>query len=97
MPNQSLTQVYEEIEKNEPINIRIVSQKVKREQIKEEDVDTIENPYQKAISNINIKDESKVDQMINWSIFSDMLRYVDSSINDTTKLTIKPLEKNKHR
>ena len=35
--------------------------------------------------------------MINWSIFSDKLRYVDSSINDTSKLTIRPLEKNKHR
>ena len=65
--------------------------------MKEEDVDTIENPYQKAITNINIKDESKVDQMINWSIFSDKLRYVDSSINDTSRLTIRPLEENKHR
>ena len=97
------TQVYEEIEKNEPINIQIISQgtenvkKVSKEQIKEEDIDTIENPYQKAITNINIKDENKVDQMINWSIFSDKLRYVDSSINETSKLTIRPLEENKHR
>ena len=97
------TQIYEEIEKNEPINIQIVSQrtenkkKVRQEQIKEEDIDMIENPYQKAITNINIKDENKVDQMINWSIFSDKLRYVDSSINDTPKLTIRPLEENKHR
>ena len=43
------TQVYQEIEKNEPINIQIVSQKGKQEQKKEEDVDLIENPYQKAI------------------------------------------------
>ena len=92
------TQIYEEIEKNEPINIQIVNQgtenkkKVRQEQIKEEDIDTIENPYQKAITNINIKDENKVDQMINWSIFSDKLRYVDSSINETPKLTIRLLE-----
>ena len=45
------TQIYEEIEKNEPINIQIVSQrtenkkKVRQEQIKEEDIDMIENPY----------------------------------------------------
>ena len=97
------TQIYEEVEKNEPINIQIISQrtenkkKVRQEQIKEEDINTIENPYQKAITNINIKDENKVDQMINWSIFSDKLRYVDSSINDTPKLTIRPLEENKHR
>ena len=57
----------------------------------------IENPYQKAITNINIKDENKVNQMINWSIFSDKLTYVDSSINETSKLIIRPLEENKHR
>ena len=97
------TKIYEEIEKNEQINIQIVSQRtenkkrLRQEQIKEEDIDMIENPYQKAITNINIKDESKVDQMINWSIFSDKLRYVDSSINDTPKLTIRPLEENKDR
>ena len=97
------TQIYEEVEKNEPINIQIISQgtenekKVRKGQLKEEDVDMIENPYQKAITNINIKDENKVDQMINWSIFSDKLRYVDSSINETPKLTTSPLEENKHR
>ena len=96
-------QVYEEIEKDEPIHIQIVSQRIANEkktskvQQKEEDMDTIENPYQKAITNINIKDESKIDQMINWSVFSDKLRYVDSSINDISKLTIRPLEQNKHR
>ena len=35
--------------------------------------------------------------MINWSIFSDKLRYVDSSINGMSKLIIRPLEENKHR
>ena len=94
------TQIYEEIERDEPINI---SQKIGNEknpskvQQKEEDVDTIENPYQNAITNINTKDENKIEQMINWSIFSDKLRYVDSSINETPKLIIRPLEENKHR
>ena len=96
------TQIDEKVEKNEPINIQIISQgtenkkKLRQEQIKE-DIDRIENHYQKAITDINIKDESKVDQMINWSIFSDKLRYVDSSMNETPKLTIRPLEENKHR
>ena len=35
--------------------------------------------------------------MINWSIFSDKLRYIDSSINEMPKLIIRPLEENKHR
>ena len=88
---------------NEPINTQIISQrtenekKVRKDQIKEKDVDTIENPYQKAITNINIKDKNKVDQMINWSIFSDKLRYVDSSMNETPKLILRPLHENKHR
>ena len=94
------TQIYGEVEKNEPINIQIISQgtenekKVRQGQIKEEDIDMIENPYQKAITNINIKDGNKVEQMINWSIFGDKLSYVDSSMNETPKLTIRPLEEN---
>ena len=97
------TQIYEEVEKNEPINIQVISQgienekKVRKGQIKEEDIDMIENPYQKAITNVNIKDENKIEQMINWSIFIDKIRYVDSSMNETPKLTIRPLEENKHR
>ena len=35
--------------------------------------------------------------MINWSVFSDKFRHVDSSMNNTPKLTIRPLEENKHR
>ena len=97
------TQIYDEIEKDEPINIQIVSQKIGNEkkaskvQQKEEDIDTIENPYQKAITNINTKDENKIDHMINWSIFCDKLRYIDSSINEMSKLSIRPLKENKHR
>ena len=34
--------------------------------------------------------------MIDWSIFSDKLRYVDSSINEMPKLIIRPLAENKH-
>ena len=97
------TQIYNEAERNEPINIKVISQgieserKVRKGQVKEENIDTIENPYQKAIINVNFKDESKIEQMINWSIFSDKIRYVDSSINETPKLTIRPLEDKKHR
>ena len=66
------TQIYEEVEKNELINIQVISQgienekKVRKGQIKEEDIDTIENPYQQDITNANIKDENKIEQMINW-------------------------------
>ena len=59
------TQTYEEVEKNELIKIQVISQGIENErnvrkgQAKEKDVDTIENPYQKAITNVNNKDEKK--------------------------------------
>ena len=61
------TQTYEEVERNEPINIQVISQgieserKVRKGQVKEENKDMIENPYQKAITNVNFKDESKIE------------------------------------
>ena len=47
--------------------------------------------------NASPKDENKIEQMINWSIFSDKMRYVDSCMNIMPRLTIKPLEEKKHR
>ena len=97
------TQIYKEVEKNEPINIQITSQGIKNEmkvrkgQVKEEDIDMIENPYQKAITNVNFKDENKIEQMINWSFPSNKIRYVNSCMNETSKLNIKPLEERKQK
>ena len=51
------TQIYEEVEKNELINIQIDSKdnsKVRKRQVKEEDIDINVNPYQKAISNADV-------------------------------------------
>ena len=92
------TQIYEEVEKNEPINMQTISQdikgenKIKKRQTKEENVDTSVNPYQKAISNVDFRDDNKIEQMINWSIFSDNIRYVDSYTSEIPILTIRPLE-----
>ena len=33
-----------------------------------------------------------MEQMTNWSIFSDKIRYIDSCTNVTPNLTIRPLE-----
>ena len=55
------------------------------------------NPYQKAISNVRPKDENKIEQMINWSFFSDKIRYVDSCMNIMPRMTTRPLEEKKHR
>ena len=61
-------QIYEEVEKNEMIDIQIDSKdnsKVRKRQTKEEDIDMNVNPYQKAISNVDFRDENKIEQMIN--------------------------------
>ena len=55
------------------------------------------NPYQKVISNEGPKDENKIEQMINWSIFSDKIKYIYSCMNITPSLTTKPLEEKKHK
>ena len=58
-------QTYEEVEKNDPINIPVIIQgtenkkKVRKGQVKEEDIDMIENPYQQAIINVSIKDKKQ--------------------------------------
>ena len=71
--------------------------KVRNKQVEEEGIDINVNPYQKAISNASPEDENKIEQMINWSIFSDNIKYVDSCMNMMPRLTIRPLEEKKHR
>ena len=61
---------------------------LKNKQVEEEDIYINMNPYQKEISNESPKDENKIEQMINWSVFSDKIRYVDSCMNRTPSLTI---------
>ena len=39
----------------------------------------------------------KIEQMINWSIFRDKIRYVDSCMKIMPRLMIRPLEEKKHR
>ena len=74
LTRDQVTQIYEEVGKNELINIQVTchgienEKKVRKGQVKEEGVDMIENPYQKAITNVNIKEENKIEQMINRSI-----------------------------
>ena len=56
------------------------------------------NPYQLAILNKRPREDAKIEQMINWSIFSDRIIYVDgSSCLITPSLTIRPLDDKKHK
>ena len=80
-----------------PVKVLKIKSKVRKRQVKEEDIDTNVNPYQKAISNANSRHKNKIEQMINWSIFSDKIRYIDSCMNVAPRLTIRPLEEKKHK
>ena len=94
--------IYEMIEMNEPINVHAMNQGIKddskvRVRSKEEETDSDLNPYQMAILNKGPKDDTKTEQMINWSIFSDKIKYVNSCVNMSPSLTIRPLEDKKHK
>ena len=57
------------------------------------------NPYQMAILNKTPRDDTKIKQMINWSIPSDLIKYVDvsSCSNTIPGLTVRPLDYGKHK
>ena len=91
--------VYKMVETNKIINIETMKQeleddKVTRNRLKEEEHDTDSNPYQMAILNKVSMDDIKTEQMIHWSILSDLIKYIDgSSCSDMIpSLTVKPLD-----
>ena len=86
------------VERNKPVNIHAMNQHIKDDnkisiRSKEEEIDSDLNPYQMAILNKGPKDDAKAEQMINWSIFSDKITYVNSCTNMNPSLTIIPLKR----
>ena len=57
------------------------------------------NLYQMAILNKKFKDDTKTEQMINWTILSDRIKYVDRSFcsSITPSLTIRLLDDKRHK
>ena len=70
-----------------------------RNRLKEEEDENESNPYQMAILNKKSRDDAKIEQMINWSIFSDLIKYVDGSFcsDVTPSLMVRPLDDRKHK
>ena len=65
------------VEMDKVINIETMKQEIEdnkmtRNRLKEED-NTEENPYQMAILNKVSRDDIKTEQMIHWSILSDLI------------------------
>ena len=72
----------------------IEDNKMTRNRLKEKSEDIEVNPYQMAILNRASREETKTEQMIHWSILSDLIKYIDGcSCSDMIpSLTVKPLD-----
>ena len=85
--------IYEMVEMNKPVNIHAINQYIRndckvRVKSEEEDNDSDLNPYQMAILNQKPKEDARAEQMINWSIFSDKMKYITSYVSMNPILTI---------
>ena len=87
------------VEMNKSVNIHAMKQDIRNDKVKSEigENDSDLNPYQMAILNKKPKEDARAEQMINWSIFSDRIKYVNSYVSMNPSLTIKPLEDRKHK
>ena len=101
MTKDQAKHIYEMIEMNEQVNIHAMKQDIKEDSKirirSNEEIDSDLNPYQMAILNRRPKDDAETEQMINWSIFSDKITYLNSCANMNSSLTIRPLEERKHK
>ena len=85
-----------------PVNIHATKQYIKddskiRVRSEEVEIDSDINPYQMVILDRRPEDDVKTEQMINWSIFSDKITYMNSCANMNPSLTIRALEDKKHK
>ena len=55
------------------------------------------NPYQMVILIKVYKDDIKAEQMIHWSILSNLIKYIDESLDIAPNLTVKPLDCKQHK
>ena len=57
----------------------IEDDKIIRNRLKRGEDESDSNPYQMAILNKKSRDDAKIEQMVSWSIFSDLIKYVHGS------------------
>ena len=54
------------------------------------------NPYEMVILNKVCKDDIKTEQILDWSILSDVIKYIDRNLDMAPSLTVKPLDYRQH-
>ena len=100
MTEDQARHIYKKVEVDKIINIETMKQEIEddretRNRLKEEEEDETEpNPYQMAILNKTSRDDTKIEQIINWSILSDLTKYLDGSScsNTIPSLAVRPLD-----
>ena len=84
--------IYKKAEADKIINIETMKQEIeddKMTRLNEEDT-TEANPYQTVILNKVHKDDIKTEQIVHWSILSDLISYIDGSLDMAPSLIVKP-------
>ena len=93
--------VHKKVETDKVINLETMKQEIEddkmtRNRINEKDT-TETNPYQMVILNKVYKDDIKTEQIIYWSILSNLIKYIGRSLDMAPSLTVKPLDYRQHR
>ena len=83
MTEDQARHIYKKVETDEVINVETMKQEIEddkmtRNRLNEGDT-TETNRYQMVILNKVYKDNIKTEQMIYWSILSDLIKYIDRS------------------
>ena len=84
--------IYKKVEKGKIINTNTMKHEIEHEIDREDD-----NPYKRVILNKVYKEEDKIQQMENWSIFSDNVRYVQHDEKNPHKLDLHTLDYRQHK
>ena len=95
MTEDQARHVYEKVEMDKVINVETMKQEIEDDKMTGnrliEGDTTGTNPYQMVILNKVYKDDIKTEQMIHRFILSDLIKYIDGSLDIAPSLTVKPL------
>ena len=80
----------------ETMKQEIEDDKMTRNRLNEADT-TETNPCQKVTLNKVYKDNINREQMMHWSILSDLINYIGGSLDMVPILTVKPLDYRQHK
>ena len=93
--------IYKKVEQGSNLNTETMKQEIEQEKMTEmkPSEENEANPYQKVVLNNVHKDKIKTEQMENWSILSDNVKYIqhDEGSKTTHNLDVKTLAYRQHK